>query len=38
LSENIIGYIDDQGNILDTQTAAENPIGTEIIYDNSEAS
>jgi len=38
LSENLIGYIDDQGNILDTQSAGENPVGTEIIYDNSEAS
>jgi len=30
LSENIIGYIDDQGNILDTQTAGENCAATPI--------
>jgi len=36
LSENIIGYIDDQGNILDTQTAGENCTATPIEYDNSE--
>jgi len=38
LSENIIGYIDDQGTILDTQTAGENCTATPIEYDNSEAS
>jgi len=38
LSENTIGYIDDQGNILDTQTAGENCTATPIEYDNSEAS
>jgi threonyl-tRNA synthetase len=37
LSENTIGYIDDQGNILDTQTAGENCTATPIEYDNSEA-
>ena len=38
MSENIIGYIDDQGNILDTQTAGENYAATPIEYDNSEVS
>ena len=38
MSENIIGYIDDQGNILDTQSAGESPTQTPIEYDNSEAS
>ena len=38
MSENIIGYIDDQGTILDTQTAGENCTATPIEYDNSEAS
>jgi len=38
LSENIIGYIDDQGNIIDTQSAGENITATPIEYDNSEAS
>jgi len=38
LNENIIGYIDDQGNILDTQSAGENPTQTPIEYDNSDAS
>ena len=38
MSENIIGYIDEQGNILDTQSAGENPAGTPIEYDNSENS
>jgi threonyl-tRNA synthetase len=37
LSENTIGYIDDQGNILDTQTAGQNCTATPIEYDNSEA-
>jgi len=38
LSENIIGYIDHQGNIIDTQSAGENCTATPIEYDNSEAS
>ena len=38
MNENIIGYIDDQGNILDTQSAGENPTQTPIEYDNSDAS
>jgi len=38
LSENLIGYIDDLGNIIDTQTAGENATATPIEYDNSEAS
>jgi len=38
LNENLIGYIDDQGNIIDTQSAGENPTFTAIEYDNSEAS
>ncbi len=38
MSENIIGYIDDQGNILDTQTAGEACTATPVEYDNSEAS
>jgi len=38
LSENLIGYIDDLGNIIDTQSAGENPTATAIEYDNSEAS
>jgi len=38
LSENIIGYIDDQGTILDTQTAGENCTATPVEYDNSETS
>jgi len=38
LSENLIGYIDDIGNIIDTQTAGENATATPIEYDNSEAS
>jgi threonyl-tRNA synthetase len=37
LSENLIGYLDDQGNILDTQSAGENCTATPIEYDNSEA-
>ncbi len=35
MSENIIGYIDNEGNIIDTQTAGEHPVGTPIAYDNS---
>jgi len=38
LSENLIGYIDDLGNIIDTQSAGENPTAMPIEYDNSEAS
>jgi len=38
LSENLIGYIDDLGNIIDTQSAGENPTATALEYDNSEAS
>ncbi|SFV57146.1 Threonyl-tRNA synthetase [hydrothermal vent metagenome] len=37
MSENIIGYIDNHGNIIDTQTAGENTTATPIEYDNSEA-
>jgi threonyl-tRNA synthetase len=36
LSENLIGYIDDQGNIIDTQSAEDNCTATPIEYDNSE--
>jgi threonyl-tRNA synthetase len=35
LSENLIGYIDNQGNILDTQSAGENCDAKVIEYDNS---
>ncbi len=35
MSENIIGYIDNQGNIVDTQTAGENATVTPIEYNNS---
>ncbi len=38
MKENIIGYIDNQGNIIDTQSAGENPVETPIEYDNSDAS
>ena len=38
MSENLIGYIDDLGQIIDTQSAGENPSATPIEYDNSEAS
>ena len=38
MSENLIGYIDDHGNIIDTQSAGENCTATPIEYDNSEAS
>ena len=38
MSENIIGYIDNQGNIIDTQSAGDNCTETPIEYDNSEAS
>jgi len=36
LSENIIGYLDQSGNIIDTQSAGESFDGTAIAYDNSE--
>jgi len=35
LSENLIGYIDNQGNIIDTQSVGENPDAKAIEYDNS---
>jgi threonyl-tRNA synthetase len=38
LSENLIGYIDQQGNIIDTQSAGETPHTTPVEYDNSKAS
>ena len=38
LSENLIGYIDDLGNIIDTQSADENISALPVEYDNSEAS
>ncbi|MEY3089767.1 MAG: hypothetical protein RL113_83 [Pseudomonadota bacterium] len=38
MSENLIGYIDNQGNIIDTQSAGENCTATPIEYDNSDAS
>jgi len=38
VSENLIGYLDDQGNIIDTQSAGENCTGTPIEFDNSEKS
>jgi len=37
LSENIIGYMDNQGNIIDTQSAGETFEGQAIAHDNSEA-
>jgi len=36
LSENIIGYLDRGGNIVDTQSAGESFDGTAIVYDNSD--
>lgn len=38
MSENLIGYIDDQGNIIDTQSAPEACSAMPVEYDNSEAS
>jgi threonyl-tRNA synthetase len=38
VSENLIGYLDGQGNIIDTQSAGENCTGTPIEFDNSEKS
>ena len=35
MSENLIGYMDDQGNIIDTQSATDNSNTTPIEYDNS---
>ncbi len=35
MSENLIGYIDNQGQIIDTQSAGENPDAKAIEYDNS---
>lgn len=37
MSENLIGYIDNLGNIIDTQSASENIEAVPIEYDNSEA-
>jgi threonyl-tRNA synthetase len=34
LSENIIGYLDNSGNIIDTQSAGESFDGTAIAFDN----
>ncbi len=38
MSENLIGYIDSLGNIIDTQSAGENSDAQAIEYDNSTAS
>ncbi|RUM71498.1 MAG: threonine--tRNA ligase [Sulfurovum sp.] len=38
MSENIIGYLDNQGNIIDTQSAKDVNTYTPIAYDNSEIS
>jgi len=38
VSENLIGYLDDQGNIIDTQSAGENCTAAPIEFDNSEQS
>jgi len=38
LNENIIGYIDNQGNIVDTQSAGESCVATPIEFDNSKES
>ncbi|MBD3793741.1 MAG: threonine--tRNA ligase [Campylobacterales bacterium] len=38
MSENLIGYIDNQGTIIDTQSAGENFSGEPIEFDNSAAS
>jgi len=38
VSENLIGYLDQQGNIVDTQSAGEGCSDTPIVYENSEAS
>ncbi|HHB94666.1 MAG TPA: threonine--tRNA ligase [Campylobacterales bacterium] len=36
MSENLIGYIDNQGNIIDTQSAGQSCEGRAIEYDNSD--
>jgi len=36
LSENIIGYLDEHNNIIDTQSAGESFDGTAIVFDNSD--
>ncbi len=36
MSESIIGYVDSDGTIIDTQSAGESFDGTAIVYDNSE--
>ena len=36
MSENLIGYLDNQGNIIDTQSAKKKSVGTAIEFDNSE--
>ena len=36
MSENLIGYIDNQGNIIDTQSAGQSCDGKAIEYDNSD--
>lgn len=38
MNENIIGYIDNQGNIVDTQSAGESCAATTIEFDNSKES
>ena len=38
MSENLIGYVDRQGNIIDTQSAEEGCSATPIEFDNSEKS
>lgn len=38
MNENIIGYIDNQGNIVDTQSAGESCVATTIEFDNSKES
>ena len=36
MSENIIGYVDSNGTIIDTQSAGESFDGTAIVFDNSD--
>lgn len=38
MNENIIGYIDNHGNIVDTQSAGESCVATPIAFDNSKES
>jgi threonyl-tRNA synthetase len=38
LSENLIGYVDEQGSIVDTQSVGDTLLGEMIEYDNSPAS